>query len=390
MDTGAVFSERSHAAGQPNALSRAVETRRGRGQELFDLTVSNPTEVGLKYPHARLARALQSAPVHNYTPDPRGLLAARDSIAALHRRRGREVTNEHVLITSGTSEAYSYLFRLLCDAGGEVLVPQPSYPLLEVIARLENVKLVPYCLTYAGGWQMDVDSLKRARTDRSRAVVTINPNNPTGNFLAPHELRALVELELPIISDEVFFEYPFTTATQRNSGLDQSDRLVFVLDGLSKLVGLPQLKLGWIALGGPERDCAEAAARLEWIADAFLSVNQPVQHALSSLLELGAEVNSQLSARCKENRAFLARRLEGTAVTLLHAEGGWSAMLRLPATQSEEDWVVSLVDEVGVVTHPGWFYDLSEGSHCVVSLIIPEARFRSGVERLVGYAERCG
>jgi len=377
------FSRRTEHESEPNALSLALSARRALGLPVCDLTQSNPTLTDLPYDRPRLLAALSDERSLVYEPASFGLVGARRAVQGLQRGVGFEIPIEQIVLTSSTSEAYGFLFKLLCDAGDEVLIPQPSYPLFEHLAALEQVKVAHYELAYDGSWHIDFDSLERARSSRSRAVVVVNPNNPTGSFLKRDELRRLVELGLPIISDEVFSSFALGPDPRRvRSVLETDSSLVFALGGLSKLAALPQLKLAWLCAAGPKAELAEALSRLELIADTFLSPNTPVQHALPEILGCRLPVERALNARIARNLAVLVDALAGTAATPLFLEGGWYAVVRLPALLSEADWVLRLLEQDGVLTQPGWFYDFSGGAQLVLSLITEDAPFALGVTRI--------
>ena len=386
-----MFSSRLPASLAPNRISTAVDDARARGVALLDLTESNPTVVGIDYPADAIRAALAAPAALVYEPTPRGLPAARAAVADYYaRRHGVTVDVERITLTASTSEAYGWIFKLLCDPGDEVLVPQPSYPLFDHLAALESVRPVAYPLRYHGGWFLDVEEVRRALTPRTRAILVVNPNNPTGSFLTRDEARGLAALaaehDLALVSDEVFADYTFDDAPDRARAVtlagDDSPALTFVLSGLSKVVGLPQLKLGWIvAGGGPAARRAEAEARLEHIADTYLSVAAPVQHAAPSLLALVDSVGRQIRARVRENRAALAAAVAGSAASLLDAAGGWSAVVRLPSTRSEEEWALALLAD-GVLVHPGYFFDLPPTT-VVVSLLVAPATLAAGVAAIL-------
>jgi hypothetical protein len=385
------FSARTARDRTRNALAEAVEKVRARGGELIDLTLSNPTAADLGCDVRAILEPLADVRALRYEPEALGLLAAREAVARELERDGIRVPVERIVLTASTSEAYAFLFKLLCDPGDDVLVPVPSYPLLDHLAGLEGVRLVPYALRYATGvWCVDLESVRAARTPRTRAIVVVTPNNPTGSLLGANELDALAATGLPIVSDEVFAGYPLQPAPGRaRSALEaRGASLVCALGGLSKLAGLPQMKVAWMALGGESRAVAEALARLEWIADAFLSVATPQQHALPRWLEWGRRMRSAISARARRNLESLARAVSGTPASLLGVEAGWYATLRLPATRSEEEWAIGLVEQDGVLAHPGWLYDFAAGPHLVLSLLVPERDFDAGVERI--RARLCG
>ncbi len=377
------FSRRTQYESQLNALTLAVRARRAAGLAVCDLTQSNPTLTDLPYDRARLLAALSDARSLLYEPASFGLATARGAVQGLQGAAGFTIPIEQIVLTSSTSEAYGFLFKLLCDAGDEVLIPQPSYPLFEHLAALEQVKVANYELAYDGSWHIDFDSLERARSPRTRAVVVVSPNNPTGSFLKRDELGRLVELGLPIISDEVFSSFALGPDPRRvGSVLETDAALVFALGGLSKLAALPQLKLAWLCATGPKPLLAEALSRLELIADTFLSPGTPVQHALPEILASRLPVERALNARIARNFALLLERLAGTAATPLFLEGGWYAVVRLPALLSEADWVLALLEQDGVLTQPGWFYDFLGGAQLVLSLITDDAPFALGVTRI--------
>jgi len=383
------FSRRTQHESEPNALTLAVRARRAAGLPICDLTQSNPTTTALPYARERLLAALANARSLVYEPASFGLESARCAVRDLQRAAGFDVPAEQIVLTSSTSEAYAFLFKLLCDADDEILIPQPSYPLFEHLAALEQVRVASYELAYDGSWHIDFDSLTRAISSRTRAVVVVNPNNPTGSFLKRDELGRLVELGLPIISDEVFSSFALSGDSQRvASVLETKQTLVFALGGLSKLAALPQLKLAWLCASGPRAPLAEALCRLELIADTFLSPNTPVQHALPEILAARAPVETALNARIRANHARLIAALHGTAATPLFLEGGWYAVVRLPALQSESEWVLGLLEADGVLTQPGWFYDFFAGPQLVLSLITEESSFALGVSRIAERVRR--
>lgn len=375
-----IFSRRAGALHEPpNALGKLVAHARAAGG-LLDLAVGNPTAAGIPYEHDTILRALAKPESLTYAPEPLGLPSARIAAAAVHG-----IDPASVAITASTSEAYGVLFKLLCDPGDEVLVPVPSYPLLAWLAALESVKLVPYPLVYAGGWHVDVAALREAVTPRTRAIVVVAPNNPTGSYLGREELDAMLDLGLPIVSDEVFATYPLGELGEDRvkTSLIADRGTVFALSGLSKLVGLPQLKLGWIACGGERARIPETMERLETVLDAYLSVGAPVQHALPELLAAGKTTAEAIRVRTRANLATLRAMCAGTSATVLAAEGGWYAILRVPETESDEAWAERLVREENVHVQPGFFFDLVRGAHLVVSLLTPEADLAAGVARIL-------
>lgn len=374
-DTVAVFSSRTPHDLAPNPLARALAAMRARGVEILDLTETNPTRVGLRQPESLLEWLADPASLA-YDPDPLGLVTARDAIARDYARRGKTVDPAGVLVTASTSEAYGFLFKLLCDAGDEVAVPQPSYPLFEHLAHLESVNAVPYVLECTdGAWAIDRASLRRAVGPRTRAVLVVSPNNPTGSPLTADDLAALVECAASagaaLIGDEVFADYVLRPSRRTPASvLDQDHVLAFSLGGLSKSVGLPQLKMAWTVAAGPEAVVREAIERLSFVGDTILSVGTPVQRAAPALLEDGASLRRSIHDRLERNLLALERVCATTkGVTLLPVEGGWSAVLRLPDHADEEDLVLDLLQHGSVLVHPGYFFDFAQGAHLVVSLL---------------------
>jgi alanine-synthesizing transaminase len=393
-----MFSRRLPASLAANRIARALDAARAAGRPLYDLTESNPTVVGLAYPEAELRAALAdgAARALAYHPTPRGLDGARASIAADYARRGAAPLDAaHVWLTASTSEAYAHLFKLLCDPGERVLVPAPSYPLFELLAGLEAVECAPYPIRWHGGWYVDVDAVAAALDARTRAILIVHPNNPTGSFVKRDELAALDALAaargLALVSDEVFADYaraPHRDDATRAGTLAQAGAsLHFALGGLSKLAGLPQLKLGWIAVSGPDALVAEAETRLEHILDTFLSVNQPVQEAAPALLALAPAITARIAARVERNRAALTAALRGTAADVLDAEGGWYAIVRVPRVATDEEWVLALLDD-GVIVQPGFFYDFDDDGVLVVSLLAREDVLDAGAARLAARVAR--
>lgn len=375
-----------------NAIARAVEARRASPGDLIDLTESNPTRVGLAYPPDLLAPLADRAGLA-YEPEPLGLGPAREAVAREFLRHGRTVDPDRVVLTSSTSEAYALLFKLFCDPGDRVLVPHPSYPLFDHLTRLEAVEAVPYALEHHGRWRVDLSSVERAAAARARAVLVVSPNNPTGSFLHRDDLNALIQVcrrhGLALIGDEVFFDYRLGEVPDAASVLDQNEVVTCALGGMSKSCGLPQVKLGWIVWGGPDAQLAPALTAYEIIADSYLSVSTPVQVAAPALLARAGLVRDQLQARIERNlRALEQACRRWPAATLLDVEGGWSAVIRVPAVRPEEDLVVSLVTDDGVLVHPGFFFDFSHEAFLVLSLIVEPGPFDAGVERVL--ARACG
>lgn len=379
-----MFSSRLPATIAPNAISRALAQLRADGVSVLDLTETNPTTVGLSYP-AGLATALADADSRRYEPEPVGLLSAREAVAREYG--GANVDPSRVVLTASTSEAYTFLFKLLCDPGENVLVPQPSYPLFQSLTELDGVVARPYRLDYHGQWSIDRDSLDRQLTTRTRAILLVSPNNPTGSMLRQNDLDWLVERaagRVALIADEVFAGYPLRPGADAASCLGERRALTFVLGGLSKSAGLPQMKLGWIVADGPPDEVAPALSRLEIIADTYLSVSTPVQRAAPALIAMGREVRAHIQQRVSRNLAEL-ERMVGTAspASVLAPEGGWSVVLRVPATASEEALVLQLLREDHVLIHPGFFFDFPDEAYLIASLLPEPAVFDRAMSRVL-------
>jgi aspartate/methionine/tyrosine aminotransferase len=378
-----MFSRRSAFEQRKNRVELARAAAMRDGKVLLDLTESNPTRAQLP----RLAQAiagLARGEAHVYAPEPFGLRSAREAASEWMARYAVAVPPERIVLTASTSEAYAFLFKLLCDDGDEVLVPAPSYPLFSHLAQLEGVRVGTYALAYDGRWHVPADALRAACTPRTRAIITVHPNNPTGSFLSRAELTAMARLGLPIISDEVFAPYPLTHDDERApSALSTHETLVFTLHGLSKLAALPQLKLSFVCVGGPQAHVEQALARLEIIADSFLSVATPVQLALPEILAAHAPVTEAIRERLARNLALLSKLTQGTAASLLHVEGGWYAVLRLPDVRDDESWALELIERAQTLVQPGYFYDFVGGPYVVLSLLTPEAVFEAGVQRVL-------
>lgn len=384
-----MFSRRTNWKLTKNAYTEALERFRASGRELLDLTVSNPTEVGLRYESERLLKALASPRALEYEPVAKGLLPAREAVAGYYAENGIEVSPAQIFLTVSTSEAYTYAFRLLCEPGDEVLVPQPSYPLFEFLADLQDVKLRPYELIYDHGWQIDFHSLECAITPDTRAVLVVHPNNPTGSYVKKEEKRLLDRIcekhEMAVIADEVFLDYSLGEV-ESLSFAGSRGALTFTLSGLSKISGLPQMKAAWMVLNGPDSLAQEASARLEVIADTYLSPNAPVQWALPEMLSTRVGIQEQLIERVRENLAVLDEGLSRQSLcSRLEVEGGWYAILRVPATRSDEELAIELLDREGVLVQPGHFYDFASDGYLVVSLITPTRVFKQGMRKLLEF-----
>ena len=391
-----MFSRRVPEPHAVNRFSRRIEERRRSGGSILDLTESNPTRCGFVYESEVILRAIGSPASLVYEPHPQGLPSAREAIADSYRDQGVTVEPDALFLTSGTSEAYGHIFKLLADPEDEVLVPVPGYPLLEVLTRLDSVRLVHYPLRYGAdrGWRIDLERLGISISTRTRAIVVVSPNNPTGSFLKQDELAAIALLcrrhGLALIVDEVFSGYGMGSDSSRVvTAAGYSAALTFVLNGFSKMLGLPQIKLSWIHVSGPEDLRMQACERLGFVTDAYLSVGAPVMNAAPLLLRGREALQTQIRERLWENEQqlrSLLRRAEG--VEVLVREGGWYAVVRLPDDIGDEDVVLGLLDGEGVLVHPGFFYDFPGGSHLVISLLPPADMFREGAARILDWLER--
>jgi alanine-synthesizing transaminase len=386
-----MFSERVPRSLETNRITRAVRRAREAQHALIDLTTTNPTTIGIEYP-ANILQPLADPAATVYRPQPFGLAAARAAVARDYGRKGLHIDPDRIVLTSSTSEAYSLLFKLLCAPHGDtVLVPVPSYPLFEHLTILDGVERTAYRLDYHGRWSVVADDLDRCWTKNTRAVLAVSPNNPTGSVLSADELDALAsrcaERGTALILDEVFADYPLAAGSAARRPA-HSDGLVFRLGGLSKSAGLPQVKLGWIAVEGPDRLVRDALDRLEVIGDAYLSVSTPVQVAAPALIESGAVVREQILQRIRANDDELRTmaRLH-PAVDVLTTEGGWSTVIRVPATRSEENLVIDLLEQDHVLVHPGFFFDFPHEAFVVVSLLPKPDAFGEGVRRLLERAD---
>ncbi len=392
-----MFARRTEWNLAANRYALALEAARRSGRPLLELTASNPTAVGLLYERERILRALQHPRALEYEPASKGILAAREAVAGYYAARGASVTPERLILTVSTSEAYSYCFRLLCDPEDEVLVPSPSYPLFEFLAGIQDVKLVPYELVYDHGWQIEFESLRRAITGRSRAIMVVHPNNPTGHFTRAWELERLNtlcrEYELALVADEVFLDYGLGGDAPNRDLADHAaplsfaanaGALTFTLSGLSKICALPQIKVAWIATSGPEELVQAALDRLDVIADTYLSPNAPVQWAVPELLATREGIQRQLRQRAQRNLGELDAQLATAKMTTrLTLDAGWYVVLRTPATRSDEDTAIALMEQESVLIHPGHFFDFPGAGYLVASLIAPEEDFREGMRRVL-------
>jgi aspartate/methionine/tyrosine aminotransferase len=382
-----MFAKRTNWNLAPNRLSEALAVYRAAGKPMLDLTVSNPTECGFEYDGSAILSALSNPAVLSYEPNPRGLESARRAVAGYYAERKDEVSIEDIFLTTSTSEAYSYVFRTLCNPGDELLIPSPSYPLFDFLADIQDVNLVRYPLLYDDGWQIDFHALEQAITPRTRGVIVVHPNNPTGHFAKHAEIAKLNSIcaarEMAIIADEVFLDFtleenrPASFAANRGAP-------TFTLSGLSKISGLPQMKAAWLIASGPQQWKSEALARLEVIADTYLSVNAPVQLAIPRFIQQHHAFQKQVMSRVRRNLTELGRQLAMQKVcSRLTVEGGWCVVLRVPATRSDEDLAIELLTAHGVSVHPGHFYEFASDGYLVVSLITPERILAEGTSRLL-------
>src|SRR5580698_9203336 len=419
-----MFSDRTNWKLTRNRLTEALEEARSSGVRVLDLTISNPTQAGLHYDEPQILQSLASPRSMDYDPQPKGLPNARSAVAAYYQTQHgiQNLDLDRLILTTSTSEGYSFVLRLLCNAGDELLVPKPSYPLFEFLADLQDVKLTPYPLIYDHGWQMDFPSMEKVVAPRTRGVVVVHPNNPTGSFVRPDEVELLNSFckahGLAVIADEVFLDYglnpsgdkapiqeeQFRSAQsaappkirpeprfypangQHGSFAGNREVLTFTLSGLSKISALPQMKVSWVVTSGPPDEVTEAVARLEVIADTYLSMNAPIQWAVPELLRQRQSIQRQLLERVDRNLAALDRLLAGQkSCERLTVDGGWNAILRVPVTRSDEELAVELVRRKNVMVHPGHFYDFPSDGYLVLSLITLEAEFAEGVGRVLEF-----
>jgi alanine-synthesizing transaminase len=382
-----MFAERTNWNLAGNRLSEALARHRAGGKRLFDLTASNPTECGFAYDSEMILAALQNPAALRYEPNPKGLGSARLAVKQYYFARGATISTEDIVVTTSTSEAYSFVFRLLCNPGDELLIPAPSYPLFGFLADIQDVKLVRYPLVYDHGWQIDFHSLLKAITPRTRGVIVVNPNNPTGHFIKEKELAKLNELcaarGMALIADEVFLDFGLGDARPVTFA-GNPGALTFAMSGLSKIAGLPQMKMAWVVASGPEELKRQAVERLEVIADTYLSPNAPVQLATPVFLEQRRGFQKQVIARVRRNLAELDRQLsKQKACERFEVEGGWYAVLRVPATGSDEELAIELLTKGDVYIHPGHFFDFAAEGYLVVSLIAKVEEFAEGMRRLL-------
>jgi len=410
-----MFAQRTDWRLTPNRLSNAIDERRQQGRDLLDLTESNPTHCGFTYDTQEILRAVSDPRSLTYQPDARGLLAARQAVTDYYGEKNIIIDPRQIFLTTSTSEAYSYVFRLLADPGDNILAPSPSYPLFDFLSQLNDLKLIPYPLIYCDDWQIDLHALESRITARTRAILVVHPNNPTGSLVRQTELDSLIrcskEHSLALIADEVFADYPLspdaagrldTNDPLQSPGAphiddDQrvashaavSDGLTFTLSGLSKISALPQMKLAWIVVNGPGELLRSALARLEMIADTYLSVAAPLAYALPKLLEGRRALQSQILQRIRQNLQWLDQWLPADSlIRRLKTSGGWYVILKLPATRTDEDWALELLRQEDVLVHPGHFYDFPSDGHLVVSLLPRPENFKLGMGKIIARVEK--
>jgi hypothetical protein len=384
-----MFSSRTDWPLVPNRLAELLHQRWASGLPILDLTESNPTRCGFAVDIEEVLAPLHHPHALTYEPDPRGLRAAREAVANYYSERGARLDPDQIFLTASTSEAYSFVFRLLANPGDKILVPQPSYPLFEFLGALNDVEVIPYPLVYADGWQVDLHALASRCAARARAVLVVHPNNPTGSFLRERERVWIMELcrrqRAALVADEVFADYALATnvgcvTTHAQDGA----ALTFTLSGLSKICALPQMKLGWVVVNGPPPLRQEAIGRLEVIADTYLSVSAPVAWAAPVWLERRHAIQSQILERVRANLRQLDDMLiPGLPVTRLKVAGGWYAILRVPATRSDEEWAAEFLSQDGVSVHPGHFYDFPSDGYLVLSLLPPLNVFARALNRII-------
>jgi len=378
------FSDRTNWLRSPNRLSALLDVARGNGSGITDLTLSNPTHCGISYPNEIIRAAVQKSSILQYDPNPRGIRSARKGVVQYYQGSGVSVSDDAILLTASTSEAYWIVFTTLCNQGETIAVPVPTYPLFEYLAKISGINTISYSLCYDGQWSIDLESLEAACRDGAKAMVFVHPHNPTGMFPKNDQFAFVKKLArkygVALIVDEVFIDYPLVEDKNRiGSTASEHEVLTFTLNGISKSLGLPQMKLGWIVVSGPDDERKEAMGRMEIIADSFLSVNAMVQHGLPELLQAGKQIRDQIINRVQQNLTELRDNLRGTPLTLLEPEGGWYACVKVPNTKTEEEWIESILKEYGVLVHPGYFFDFANGGTLVLSLLPKPEEFAKGV-----------
>jgi len=388
MSDSLPFSRRTDWPLSSNQFSIDLEDLRNSDTLILDLTESNPTNCGFSYLENGIIKSLAEAVNLCYTPTPRGNLCAREAICDYYREKGLKVDPQQIFLTSSTSEAYTYLFRLLVDPGEQVLFPCPSYPLFSFLGDLNDVRIDTYTLAYEKKWNINLNSMRRALCDDAKAIVLVNPNNPTGSYIRHRELEAINVLcckqNISLICDEVFADFIFDQTDDYVSLVGNDQVLTFVLGGISKTLGLPQMKLSWIVINGPQNLVHVSTERLEVIADTYLSVNTPTQNALPQWLDNRKTIQTEITNRIKNNLSFLKKRIAGTnGCEVLVADGGWYAIVKIPDTYNEEQWVLTFLNEDHVAVHPGYFFDFPSGTFIIVSLLPMMDTFEDGIKRIV-------
>lgn len=389
------FAQRTSWEMMQNEITSQLDGLHHSGTSIIDLTESNPTRCGFLYPEEKILKPLSLPSGMIYDPSPHGNHEAREAVARYYRSKNISISPDQVFLCASTSEAYTFLFRLLADPKERILFPRPSYPLFEFLVGLNDIRMDTYALGYDRGtqrdedeWYIDLKNLEAEIQSNTKAIVLVNPNNPTGSYVKADELKALNKIctqnNLAIISDEVFYDYEFVHRTDKVSLAENKKVLTFTMGGLSKTLCLPQMKLSWIVVNGPEAQVKAATERMEIILDTYLSVNTPVQNALKDWLDLQPQIHSEVLGRVQRNRDFLIQHVKGVDnCECLNAEGGWYAIIRMPETKSEEEWGLELLNKDHVFVHPGYFFDFWEEPFIVVSLLPKPEQFREGVTRIL-------
>ena len=388
-----MFSKRFDYNIEENNLSKLLNEKKSAGVKILDLIESNPTNAGFDYNETGILNSIAKPESMKYVPNPKGLESAREAVSQYYREKSITINTDNIFLTSSTSEAYSFIFRLLTDPFDEVLIPRPSYPLFSFIAEMETVNIKYYNLIYSDNktWEIDFESINSQLTEKTKAIILVNPNNPTGNFVKLKEINLLLKIckanNIALICDEVFMDY--ILETERNSTFSLAGInyvLTFTLSGLSKICGLPQMKLSWIVVSGPDKECEEAKAKMEIITDTYLSVGTPIQLAASDLL-IGKEfIQKQIKKRVLRNYDYLKTESERKDYfELLRTEGGWYSVLKIPNNINEDTLAFELLDKKNVYIHPGYFFDFNEEGYIVVSLLTPEEKFNKGIKRIFEY-----
>jgi len=383
-----IFSKRTGWELSTNSIMHSLNEARGSGSEVLDLTISNPTKCGFDYDEDKIIKTFCKNENLLYAPDSQGLLSCRNIVSKYYEEKGIKVSGKNLFLSSSTSEGYSNVFRLLTNPGDEVMFPAPSYPLFHFLVDLNDVNMCNYNLVYDGEWKFDFDSIRNSISSKTKAIVIVSPNNPTGSMLSEDDVCKLneicVEQSIPIICDEVFSDFMLKDDVKHRSMANNSDVLTFTLSGISKILGMPQMKLSWMNISGPQDLVDEAINRMDVIADTYLSVNTPIQNAFEGLIDLREDIQGQIIERIRNNLNFLKENAnQGKNCEVLDASAGWYAVLKMPNAKAEEDWVIDLLKEDSVYVHPGYFYDFSDDGHIVLSLLAQESIFQQGVLRIM-------